>query len=468
MVTVNRRGSVAAVLLATLLGGCTVQREAVMPGAGAAAPAMPLAAAPSSPDVPSLTEERCLDEGDFAPMSDPTPGNNQRRALVSRHVDCRRGESGLVQLWGGHREGNADHGGATPAAYWSGARGPATSGTVRFASKFSVYGPPNVLQKRVSLTLRAIDFTLAPQSSADRMEPVQVMPIFSCGPAKDLFGEPPACSLVLGKPIVVRLDGREASGDFVIDFNWAQPPTQRKDVVTFFLRFDTFAYSVGGAVFDVASGEAQVFDSGLDGAGILVRCDRGVAKAGTKGCVFPQAAAVFSVSGVAEKGAEAVSHMEAAIEHGAPGRFRMRPGFRTIADEESTGQSAALRRTQIAAMRDANRYASCANVGTSIISRHPQRSASCPNGRADPCDCDEYPFASTYQGAFQNRETTSARFISPTDNRAVGSALAEFYTRQRVIDMSYETGERGTLTNPYPSFVLDESGDSFWVHISPN
>ncbi|MBY4949569.1 hypothetical protein K6V92_23475 [Cupriavidus respiraculi] len=343
-----------------------------------------------------------------------------------------------------------------------------------------MYGPSNALRKRVSVALRAVDVTRGPVwSEGDGVLMVQVKPVFTCGPAQELFDEPPACHVASGDPIAVPVDGREVSGEYVIEFDWTPRPGQVKDVVTFDLAFNTFAYWVrdashavgsgagSGRSSDVSPGDAPVFDAGLDAAGVRIRCDRGVARAGTKGCIFPQAAAVFVVSSGAEAGAEAVAHMDDALGHGAPGRFRMRPGFRAIADESAMAERGALHRTQIAAMRDANRYASCSTVSTSVISLHPQHSASCPNERADPCDCDEYPFASTYEGAFAGRTTTSARFVSRTDNRAVGSALADFYARQRVIDMSYETGQRGTLKNPYSSFVFDGSGDAFWVHIAP-
>lgn len=480
MVYVDRRTAIGPVLLVALLAGCAGNSD--VPGlvdrmVGVA----PMPPAPSVLlDVPSLTEEKCLDERDFAPMSDPEPGNNRLRALVSRHVDCRQGESAPVVLG----VGNPGAGRASVAAGPNGRQGAEPTagsiGTARFISRVSVYGPSNALRKRVSVTVRAVDVTPdAVWSEDDGVPMVQVRPLFTCGSSAELFGESPDCHVASGGPIVVPLDGREASGEYVIEFDWTQRPGQNRDVVTFDLAFNTFAYWVReasspagsgateGASFDVSSADADVFDAGLDAAGIRIRCDRGVARAGTKGCIFPQAAAVFVVPSGSDTGAEAVAHMEDALEHGAPGRFRMRADFRALADESVMAQGGALHRTQIAAMRNANRYASCSTVSTSIISRHPQHSASCPNERADPCDCDEYPFASTYEGAFAGRTTTSARFVSRTDNRAVGSALADFYARQRVIDMSYETEQRGTLKNPYPSFVFDETGDAFWVHIAP-
>lgn len=42
-------------------------------------------------DKPETTRGRS--DRSFASFRFPTPGNNQRRPLVSRHVDCRQGES---------------------------------------------------------------------------------------------------------------------------------------------------------------------------------------------------------------------------------------------------------------------------------------------------------------------------------------------------------------------------------------
>lgn len=84
-----------------------------------------------------------------------------------------------------------------------------------------------------------------------------------------------------------------------------------------------------------------------------------------------------------------------ALDEGAPGRFRMQAGFRAIAGAAIACTSMALQRTQIKAMRAANRYASCGDVKSSIIRQSPKRSESCIDEGDPSCDCDEYPFAST-------------------------------------------------------------------------
>lgn len=49
-------------------------------------------------------------------------------------------------------------------------------------------------------------------------------------------------------------------------------------------------------------------------------------------------------------------------------------------------------------------------------------------------DCDEFPFASTYQGAAQGNGNFSARYIDYQDNRRVGAILNAFMNAYRVID----------------------------------
>lgn len=97
-----------------------------------------------------MTEARCVEDGDFVPMLDPIPGNNQLRALMSRHVDCRSGESGPVALHASHRTEEPGAEDVAIAAIPDGEVGEDTVGTVRVASRMSVYGPSNVTGKRVS------------------------------------------------------------------------------------------------------------------------------------------------------------------------------------------------------------------------------------------------------------------------------------------------------------------------------
>jgi len=63
--------------------------------------------------------------------------------------------------------------------------------------------------------------------------------------------------------------------------------------------------------------------------------------------------------------------------------------------------------------------------------------------------------------------TTSAKYILGAHNGKGGTDLGTFYRQQRVIDRSYETGQTGTVADPYPAFVREYGGDAFWVHVTP-
>jgi len=59
--------------------------------------------------------------------------------------------------------------------------------------------------------------------------------------------------------------------------------------------------------------------------------------------------------------------------------------------------------------------------------------------------CNEFPFASTYQGAaYVGRDLTSRRAVPTGQNEAAGRSLAAFYANKRVLD-----------------------GEQFWVDVSP-
>jgi len=55
-----------------------------------------------------------------------------------------------------------------------------------------------------------------------------------------------------------------------------------------------------------------------------------------------------------------------------------------------------------------------------------------PDDPPGPCNCDEYPFASTREGA--SRASFSVKRIDALDNQRAGARLGNFFTSQRVID----------------------------------
>lgn len=415
-------------------------------------------------DVPAITQDKCQNDADYIFMSEDTSSDNQQLALVNRHVDCRSGLSDQFDLYVELKEKDGVYSYANPQVDGTGDVVSDSIGTVRFRTKMSVYGPYNRLSKRVAVSVKAEGFNPNLEYKGPVKQPlIKVMPIFACGESQEVSGYTPECT-VAGSPLSVPLNGGEVSSEYTITFNWVQTAELKRDALTFPVKFDTFAFAPDGASFQSAYGQTISFYPRLDSSGILVRCDRGVAHGGENGCVFPQAAAVLTVSPAGAE--EYAAHIMEAQAAGAPGKFQMKPGFRAIADDSVRGNGLELQRTQIEIMRDANRYASCGS-SSSLISQNPKASASCsPTGGVATCQCDEYPFASTYQGAFELPSTTSAKYILSAHNAKGGNDLLTFYRQQRVIDRSYETGQPGTRVDPYPAFVREYGGDAFWVHVT--
>lgn len=138
-----------------------------------------------------------------------------------------------------------------------------------------------------------------------------------------------------------------------------------------------------------------------------------------------------------------------------------KPDTWAIPDPSVVGDQALQRLKNTTVADRTNRAASCRSSTVLIKTRVPvQTSSTCtPNGAG--CECDEYPFASTWSGGYFDPQRTSVRWINGDQNREAGSSkLSGFYRDQRVIDP----------TN-YPNDTLPENryengpGDDFWVHV---
>ncbi|WP_082928451.1 NucA/NucB deoxyribonuclease domain-containing protein [Cupriavidus gilardii] len=461
----SRAATLAAVTLVALIAGCGGDGAPDAKATLSTQEPMLRPAAVVQVDVPAITQDKCQNDADYIFMSEDTSSDNQQLALVNRHVDCRSGLSDQFDLYVELKEKDGVYSYANPQVDGTGDVIGDSIGTVRFRTKMSVYGPYNRLSKRVAVSVKAEGFNPNPEYKGPVKQPlIKVMPIFACGESQEVSGYTPECT-VAGSPLSVPLNGGEVSSEYTITFNWVQTAELKRDALTFPVKFDTFAFAPDGASFQSAYGQTISFYPRLDSSGILLRCDRGVAYSGDNGCVFPQAAAVLTVSSPGAE--EYAAHIMEAQTAGAPGKFQMKPGFRAIADDSVRGTGLVLQRTQIPIMNVANRYASCGSP-SSLIVQNPRASSSCsPTGGVPTCQCDEYPFASTYQGAFEMPSTTSAKYILAAHNGKGGTDLGTFYRQERVIDLSYETGQAGSRLDPYPAFVREYGGDAFWVHVTP-
>jgi hypothetical protein len=149
-----------------------------------------------------------------------------------------------------------------------------------------------------------------------------------------------------------------------------------------------------------------------------LRCDKGMAVNGGSGCVYAQAPAVLVLTPGGDV-KEAAEHIRDAQAAGSPGALTIDAG------QYLAAPSNALQRTRVTglgATSGANNNYSCI-YADSVIKQRPQASSSCPNQRQGGCDCDEYPFKSTWNGAFLNRSGTSARFILGAQNQQAGNRV---------------------------------------------
>jgi hypothetical protein len=193
-----------------------------------------------------------------------------------------------------------------------------------------------------------------------------------------------------------------------------------------------------------------------------LRCDKGLAKSGSDGCVYAQAPAVFVLSSTDALVAEAAQHIKEAQGNpiNAPGRLEFAGGAANVSG------SLALQRSTLNNVRRANRSASCeaatSIIETRLVDDHKNRSPYCATSGA-VCDCDEYPFAATWSGAFFDADRTSAKMVRMSHNRSAGSRFGKFLEAERIIDFSQYDGALNEAFDPL--LLRSRSGDNFWIHI---
>jgi hypothetical protein len=198
----------------------------------------------------------------------------------------------------------------------------------------------------------------------------------------------------------------------------------------------------------------------------LLRCDIGVALAGSVGCVFTDAAPVYVLrrgDPSVKEGAEHIYMAQRRINNPAPGAWKLREGTRIEATRYVPGLNTdALVRAKSEVYKNANRHASCGTQSSSLInSRLPLWTSSTCSASRTGCSCDEYPFASTQNGGYHNAATTSVQLINHAQNVSSGGGrLSSFYGNNRLIDYTVYPSGSHTVTD-----ISLGGGDEFWVHI---
>ena len=205
-----------------------------------------------------------------------------------------------------------------------------------------------------------------------------------------------------------------------------------------------------------------------------IRCDKGMAVNRGNGCVYAQAPAVFVLSASDGAVREAAEHIRDAQRNFAPGGLDLGP------DGLYASSSNALQRTRVTGLGGirtntvsapgANRQYSC-NYADSLIKQRPQSSATCPATGGPACQCDEYPFNSTWNGSWSARPisasttSASARYINGGQNEQAGTRIQRFYQAERVLDYTMDPGIVYNIGNEASSIPFRLGGDNFWVHI---
>ena len=364
--------------------------------------------------LPGTRESACTGTAEFKPLN-PAESASDLTQLHSRHVACGEGYSHLVGL-----SLSATAGGT-----------PTTSTGERVLSwQWAVSGPSSGLEKSIDVTF---SYKRDPGNPGpDGVAPaLKVRPLVRCSVAgvNEAFN-PSAVNCGLSSEVINLNDGQTGKFHFSMPVSW--DTSAGKKIAEFNMQLQVYLTTDGSA--PNVSSESNA--SGFTSLGTL-RCDDGQVWGTSKGCVFPQAAAVL----VLKDTPQSAQHMREAlaVNPAMPGRYAgLRPGTRAVAIDVP-----GLQRLRVASLINANR--SKIQKVCAALPSPPPSGGSCPlvtdanvdtDAALEPCDCDEYPFASSRDGAAMPRTygEASAKYIGRSDNRKAGAQLGAMLRRERIFD----------------------------------
>lgn len=392
-----------------------------------------LASNPKWSQLPGTTEAACSRDSDFRPLN-PNESPSYLTQLHSRHVACSQ------------REENE-----RSTLVLDTNRLPKT-GYFDLKHQWSIHGASNRLSKRMSLQLR-YDYvkTLSPPAEEVPVPALKVRAVLKCTPTSN-NNNPSSVNCNTTQDFTLS-DGIQSTKEFSIPFSW----DSSKKVAEF--RFELKLYfSADGTT---PADEGRVIIDNLEQ--VTLRCDVGQVWGQESGCVFPQASAVLVLNNP-----ESEAHIREAIatNPALPGQYTgLRAGSRAIA-ERSFEPSTGLQRLRVTSLIKANR-AKAQKLCSALPSQPPKPSTCLDFSDPDtaealtPCDCDEYPFASSREGAALPRTygEASVKYISRTDNRSAGAKLGAFLRKERLID-PFDHRRMLTRVPPPPApdgFVPDQA-----------
>lgn len=375
----------------------------------------------TAPGVPSITDQACTLDDDFIAASGA-------QALVSRHVACLRGQDVGTEFQARVQDQRDSQGRVTgwlPVTDAAAGASDRSIGNGRIVAKLSLHGPSNVLQKQALLELGIAQFISdpnVPSSFAPAARSLRLQALIRVCASE--------CSTTRSAPVTLPLGGGSVRVETAVPL--PDPGAGQQHTVT--VSIDKVLYALQG---NDLNESFRFFDPVL-GTLPPLTCDNGLARARTKGCVFEDAAAVFVLDNGVPYSRDHVLQAIRRLDMLNLGLYEPMPDHRASASPAAAGR--ALVRTRDLARIKANRNASAQACPTPAEVRAAcELPADDPDAIVDqgPCDCDEYAFASTRQGAFGREPAEfSVKRIPAADNRRAGAALGAFYTRQRIKDGS--------------------------------
>jgi hypothetical protein len=427
--------------------------------------------------APVDTSQGCTEHSQFGAVGNKkTSGSDDKNSLVNRHGDCRLSEStgdyiGVYMLF----DENSRPTRIAPANTLE----PVSSYIAvyaKFEFEVTTFGKSSVLGKTMRYRARAVDYRPFPSYEGPNRSPkIYLRPNVSpfCNTVDNYeFRNPSTFTCGAGAPSAIEVSPTGAwskwSDDFQIKVDLTLANTANFNGAFFDINLDRFEIRIEGTDADFkvpSSGSPFEISSDLRLLPRL-RCDKGLAKVGSNGGVFYDAAAVYVLDRTDDKVKQAAEHIFEAQNNPdenarSPGKFLLEPGARAFASGTNSFNDA-LKRTAITKVRDKNNYAACAPYSTSLIGqRPPYFSATCA-APGSKCDCDEYPFASTWNGAKIRPYTTSVKKINSAQNQLAGSGLAPFFLAERIIDFS---DPAAWLFDSEDFLGGPISADNFFVHI---
>jgi hypothetical protein len=351
------------------------------------------------PEVPAKDQTACTQDGEFWSVDG---AGDRSYGLLNRHVLCVKQKiTENVDLY--------DNG----IPHWN-------AGIMTLEALWSVHGVHNVLEKHGTLTLRysyrRLDELAAPT--------LNVIAKITC--IRQDFDMPPInCDRQM--PIATLTNGGQATNEVIIPLVWDKSIAKITNVT---ISVKLLYTTDGTTPVETPDGSGSTNSIYPNFSSWPIRCDIDQLRLRWKGCVFPGAAAVWNPDKLpaTQHARQHIADVFAsASTSNIPGRFEMAEGSRSQA--KTGGQNDPLTRTDadgIKLNRDAIR-SSCASIQ--------------PPG--PNYDCDEYPFASSEEGANGKPPSQfSVRKIPHWDNRKAGAQLGGMYAKERVLE-----------------------GDKFWVKV---